>query len=115
MDKPVSLSMKDWLIRNISGKLMTSERIIEAVVNTQFDQAWDAMKTENTIEFSGFGKLVFNKRRAVKKLERYYAIKEAYEKHLAEELTDQKRKTLDIKLNSVTRDIELLKPRVNGN
>lgn len=115
MDKPVSLSVKDWIIRNMSGRMMIPERTIETVINTQFEQAYNVMKDGDILEFSGFGKLIFNKKKAVHKLRKYEEIKQAYEKWLEQPLTEQRKKTLEIKLQSVTKDIELLKPRVNGN
>jgi nucleoid DNA-binding protein len=108
MDKPISLSVKDWIIRNLSGKMMISERIIEAVINTQFEQAYEAMKTQETLEFSGFGKLIFNKRKAFIKMEKYKRIKAAYEKQLLSPITEQKRKNTEIRLKNLERDIELL-------
>ena len=59
-NKPISMSMKDYLIRVQSVKAMMSEKIIEAVVNHQFQSASLAMRTNNSIELSGFGKFYFN-------------------------------------------------------
>ena len=41
-DKPISLSVKDYLIRKLAVKMMTSEKTIEAVVNHQFQSAQQA-------------------------------------------------------------------------
>lgn len=114
MDKPTSLSIKDWIIRNISGKMMISERIIEAVVNTQFEQAYDAMKTGDVLEFSGWGRLIFNKKKAFKKLQKYKELKEAYTNTLNSSITEQKRKNLEVRMKNLEKDTELLKIKLNG-
>jgi hypothetical protein len=67
-NKPISMSMKDYLIRVQSVKAMMSEKIIEAVVNHQFQSASLAMRTNNSIELSGFGKFYFNTKKAIKRL-----------------------------------------------
>ena len=108
MDKPTSLSIKDWIIRNISGKMMISERIIEAVVNTQFEQAYEAMKTEDVLEFSGWGRLIFNKKKAFKKLQKYTNT-------LNSSITEQKRKNLEVRMKNLEKDTELLKIKLQEN
>lgn len=67
-NKPISMSMKDYLIRVQSVKAMMSEKVIEAVVNHQFQSASLAMRTNNSIELSGFGKFYFNTKKAIKRL-----------------------------------------------
>lgn len=67
-NKPISMSMKDYLIRVQSVKAMMSEKVIEAVVNHQFQSANLAMRTNNSIELSGFGKFYFNTKKAIKRL-----------------------------------------------
>jgi hypothetical protein len=67
-NKPNSMSMKDYLIRVQSVKAMTSEKTIEAVINHQFQSASLAMRTNHSIELSGFGKFYFNTKKAVKRL-----------------------------------------------
>ena len=76
MDKPISLSMKDYLIRRLAVKLMTSEKTIEAVINHQFQSANEALLNNKTIEISGFGKFIFNDKKAVKKMSNTRTYKE---------------------------------------
>ena len=49
MDKPISLSVKDYLIRRLAPKLLTSEKVIEAVINHQFQSANEAMYSNKTV------------------------------------------------------------------
>jgi nucleoid DNA-binding protein len=114
MDKPVTLSVKDFLIRNLSVKENIPERIIEAVVNHQFTSAHKALRTAYSLEFSGFGKFYYNKRKARTKLQKFMDIKKHTESVLATEGLDaHKKRSAEMKLHDVIVEIALLKPRVN--
>jgi len=56
MDKPISMSVKDFLVRTLAVKMMMNEKMIEAVINHQFQSANVAMDLNNSIYISGFGK-----------------------------------------------------------
>jgi nucleoid DNA-binding protein len=113
MDKPISLSMKDYLIRRLAVKLMTSEKTIEAVINHQFQSANEALLNNKTIEISGFGKFIFNDKKAFKKMSKYKDIQRAYQRHLENpELSENKRRVTELKLQSVTEAINTLKPKI---
>ena len=76
MDKPQSLSVRDYLIRKLAVSLRVDEKTIEAVVAHQFNEANVALRSNDSIEISGFGKFLFNKNKAVKKMEKYVNQKE---------------------------------------
>jgi hypothetical protein len=112
MDKPVSMSVKDYLIRKLAVKLLTSEKTIEAVVNHQFQAANEAMDTNNSIEISGFGKLFFNNKKSIKRIGKLNAKRIAIERILANpETTEQKRKSTEVTLANTLKTIETLKNR----
>lgn len=114
MDRPQSMSLKDWIIRNMSTRMGVQERIIESVVNHQCSTALDAIKNgKETIEFSGWGKFCFNSRKVKKKMEKMVQTKEALEKYLNDETTTaQRRHSSALKLITLNKDIELLKPKL---
>ena len=113
MEKPQSMSIKDWLIRNISTKQSIPERTIELVVNHQFEGAHKALVNCYTLEFSGWAKFYFNKKKAVKKLEQQKEMEAAYRKQsLDASLTPQKRHLAGLKLISVINNIELIKAKL---
>ena len=113
MDKPISLSVKDYLIRTMAVKMMISEKTIEAVINHQFASANEAMKTNNTIEISGFGKFIFNYKKALKKMEKMLSQKQLFESRLDDPLiSEQKRNTEMVKLTNVINNINILKPKL---
>jgi len=115
MDKPISMSVKDYLIRIMAVKTMTSERVIEAIVNHQFQSANEAMSQHNSVEISGFGKFFFNTKKAEKKMASMLTNKALFEKFLANpQLSEQKRKSIEHVLSNTDKAIEALKPKLNS-
>lgn len=116
MDKPISLSVKDYLIRKMAVKLMTPEKTIEAIINHQFQSANEAMHRNKTVEISGFGKFLFNDGKALRKMDTYKKIEKALLNTLSKpDLTEAKKRATLLKLGTTRSNIELLKPRINEN
>ena len=113
MDKPISMSVKDYLIRKMAVKLMLPEKSIEAIVNSQFLDAIEAMKTNDTIEMSGFGKMFFNRKKALKKMEKFLSQKELFTKRMNDpSFSETRRNTYKKKLDGLLINIEFLKPKL---
>jgi len=113
MDKPISLSMKDYLIRTLAVKMMVQEKVIEAVINDQFNSANEAMRIHNSVEISGFGKFIFNYKKAQKKMNKMLSQKELFESRLKDaSISEQKRNTEMVKLTNVINNINILKPKL---
>lgn len=114
MDKPISMSVKDFLIRTLAVKMMVSEKTIEAVVNHQFQSANEAMDLNNSIEISGFGKFYFNDKKAKKRLETLLEKKKNMEELLASpDSTEQKKRSARVTLEKTEALINLLKSKTN--
>ena len=115
MDKPISLSVKNFIIRNMSVKMMVQERLIETVVNHQFESAYVALESPGyeSMEFSGFGKLLFNRKKALKKLAKQKSQIEMFEHLLLTELSPIRRRNMEMKLSSAKKNLEHLKKKVN--
>jgi len=113
MEKPQSMSVKEWIIKKMSINMVISERIIDQVINHQFDSANDALNTNDTIEISGFGKFLFNKKRALTRYIKLLQMKQAYENMLADpDITDKKKHSTELRLNTALTDIKILKPKM---
>lgn len=113
-DKPVSLSIKDYLIRKMAVKLMTSEKTIEAVVNHQFQSAHEALSQNKSLEISGFGKFFFNDGKALKRMEKYKSQEALFSKWANDEsLPEAKRRSAQLKHQSAVQNIKDLKPRIH--
>jgi len=112
-DKPISLSVKEYLIRKMAVKMMVSEKTIEAVVNHQFQSAHEALSQHKSLEISGFGKLLFNEKKAHRLMEKFLSQKAMFEKWVADEtLPEAKRKSAALKLQIALDGIRDLKPRI---
>jgi len=108
------MSVKEWLIKKLAIRIMISEKIINVVITDQFDQANDALNTNDQVEISGFGKYVFNKKKAIKRLANNLVIKDELERRLAnDELKESTRKNLENKLDITNQSIKSLKPRLD--
>lgn len=113
MDKPKSLSVKEFLIRKMSIKMNTAEKVIDAVITHQFQSATQALNTSKSLEISGFGKFLFNDKKAVAKMAKLEGQKKTLEEQVDNEaLTEQKRRSAKLKLDSVLLAIEMLKPKI---
>lgn len=109
MDKPISMSVKDYLVRTLAVKMLTSEKMIEAVINHQFQSANEAMDLNNSLEIAGFGKFYFNDKKATKRLSALNAKKKAMENILADTTTsEQKRRSSQVTLEKTEALINLL-------
>lgn len=116
MDKPINLSMKDYLIRKLAVKLMTPEKTLEAVINHQFQSANEAMHINKSVEISGFGKFIFNEGKAIRKMSMYLDIEKALLNNMSKpDLSEGKQKLVNMKLATTRTNIELLKPKLNEN
>lgn len=111
MDKPLSLSMKDYIIRKMAVKMMISEKVLETVVNHQFNSANEAMRTNGSVEISGFGKFYFNRKKAFKKMEKMLSQKRHFENVIDENSNypEYRKRVARLKLASLLQGIEYLK------
>ena len=113
-DKPISMSIKDFLIRKLAINLLTEEKVIEAVVNHQFTSALNATQTAKEIEISGFGKMFFNDKKAAYKYQKQLQKIEYFTEQLSSPNNSPARiLSLTNKLNNTIEVAQTLKPRIN--
>ena len=114
MEKPQSMSMKEWIIKKMSINMVISEKVIDAIVVHQFDSANDALNIHKSVEISGFGKFYFNDKKALTQYNKLLAIKKAYERMLSDEnITATKKNAVEFKLQILESSIKTLKPKIN--
>ena len=112
-NKPISMSVKDWLIRKMAVKMRMSEKALETIINHQFQSANEALTQHKSLEISGFGKFFFNEKKAHKTMEKFLSQKALFEKWVADEtLPEAKRKSAAIKLQMAIDGIRDLKPKI---
>jgi predicted acylesterase/phospholipase RssA len=115
MDKrPETMSMKNWLIRRMSTDMMLQERIIEAVIDHQYSSALDATKTLDSIEFSGFGSFMFNRKKARIRLGKCWSHVNQFKQTMMKEgITDRKYRSYEMKIETQLKNIEILNKRID--
>ncbi len=114
MDKPISMSVKEYLIRKMSSDMIIDESIIKKVVEHQFVSALEAMKTKNTIEISGFGKFYYNNVRANRMLTKRIYQRNNFSVLMNVGPTERKRKAAEMKYKDVISDINAILPHIQG-
>ena len=113
MNKPSTMSVKEFIIKRMSISLVVSEKIIDNVIQHQFDSANDALNTNDTVEISGFGKFFFNTKKANTHYNKLLAMKQAYENTLADpSITEKRRHSTEQRMITVLSDIKMLKPKI---
>ena len=116
MERPKSLTIKDFLIRKMSVRMLIPEFTLDAIVSHQFQSANQAMLNTKSVEISGFGKFVFNDKKAVKKMEKLLSQKALFERLMNDDsLSEQRRNNARLKYESVTLNISVLKPKIINN
>jgi hypothetical protein len=114
MNKPTSMSIKEWIIKRMSIRLVVSEKIIDQVITHQFDSANDALNVNKSVEISGFGTFNFNQKKALTQYNKLLAIEKAYNNMLLDEkITEVKRNAVTLKLQIIAVSIKTLKPKIN--
>jgi nucleoid DNA-binding protein len=111
--KPDNVPIKEWLVKGIADSLNIPERVVATIVDFQFSEARESLLTCNSIEFSGFGKFIFNKRKAEKKLAKIVKSKEYLEEIInSPDTKEQKRVSSHFKLQIYMADIKLLRNKL---
>lgn len=114
-NKPNSMSVREYLVRILSVDVAVPEKIVDVIVNHQFQSANEAMDLNKSLEISGFGRFIFNDKKAVKKM--VYLLKklDAYTLQMQDNnMTDIKRAKLTEIIRVINKQIEQLKPKLNN-
>lgn len=113
MDKPDNMSDKDYLMRVMSLRTNIPLKTIDAIVSHQMEVIYDAFGQHQTVEISGFGKFLFNKNKALKKWEKNLSKEKVFREILErEDITDVKRKSVELKLQNTLKWIEGIKNQI---
>lgn len=113
-DKPISMSIREWISKKMSLDLVISQKTIDAVISHQFDGALKASHDNNSVEISGFGTFHFNVNKAKKLKETYENKKVKLETALQSEMKDFKRDTLNKQLETMLSEIKYLNWKIDG-
>lgn len=112
-DRPITMTLKDWLVRKMSVDMKISESILHRVVDHQVNGIRKAFDSNNSVEISGFGKFIFSEKKAKRKLNGFCKLKYLYEKSISDPNEPEKKKrTTEFKLHKLILDIEALKKKL---
>ena len=113
------MHIKDYLIKKIAiNKVikdkMISEKVINKIITHQFDSANDAIHKYNSLEFSGFGKFVFNMNKAKRKMVMFESQISYFNRILEDEtLSPTVRRNAEMKLATAIDNRTKLKPKLD--
>lgn len=110
----MSMPLKDFLVKKLSQKLNVPERIIDVVITDQFTSAFRATSTHNSIELSGLGKFIFNQKKAHRQMASYETSKTTLNNLMAQNPSEKETKTLELKMETINKNIEHLKPKLRN-
>jgi len=114
MEKPSTMTVKEWIIKRMSINIIVSEKVIDQVITHQFDSANDALNTNDSLEISGFGKFLFNTKKANTRYAKLLSMKQSYDNILADpSISDKKRHSTELRMQTVLTDIKILKPKIH--
>jgi len=100
----------------MSINMVISEKVIDQVITHQFDSANDALNTNDSLEISGFGKFLFNTKKANAHYTKLLNMKQSYDNILADPTTsEKKRHSTEMRMLTVLNDIKILKPKIKDN
>jgi len=86
------------------------------VITHQFNSAHDALKNNNSIEISGYGKFLFNLKKAKTKIKKLEKVQGSYENMLKDEdISLKKSNFIKSKLSSINLTLNSLRPKVKDN
>lgn len=116
MFKSSSISVKDYLIKRMSVRLNIPAKTIEAIVMHQMEGINKAIQADNkfSVEMSGFGKWLFNHKKAQKKFEKNLSKEKVFKTILEKpDLTDKQRASYELKLANTIKWMEGIKPKLD--
>lgn len=113
-DKPITMPLRDWLIKRIALQKNIPSSVIEAIVSHQFDAANAAIHIHKSLEISGFGRFVFSDAKANYQLKRNAEATAVLSKKLESfDLESKDAMAISEKIDSIARGTEELTKRIN--
>ena len=110
-NKPEYMSDGEWMIKRTAKELDIPERIVHNVIMHQFQSASNAMSDNNSVEIYGFGKFIFNKKRAVKEHKRLSLIRKNTQK-MFDVAPDKRKNALIKRINNLDSQISYLEHKL---
>lgn len=116
MHKTLSQSVKDYLVKRMSVRLNIPSKTIDAIVAHQMEGINKAIQSDNkfSVEMSGFGKWIFNHKKAQRKYEKHLSKEKVFMEILERpDLTDRQKASYTLKLENTRKWMEAIKPKLD--
>lgn len=107
--------LRERWIRKIVVDAAIPQKVVEAVLRYEFEGVVKATETCDSIEISGFGRLMFYEKKAHKLLKKYNEQIELFEKVVngdMEDISPQRRNALIARLDVIRENRAILKKRI---
>lgn len=112
-DKPISLSVRDYIVRRLSSRMRISEADISAVIVHQYSTGNSSTRTNNEIEFSGLGKFMFSPKKALFRAKKLLSIKEKILFLRQKDILPSKIEEYNKKLESLDEELKYIETKTN--
>lgn len=113
MEKPRNIPLRNFIQKRISVELAISEDVIDKVITHCFSSASRAMLTNNTVEISGWGKFIFDKKRMFKHISKLEDTIKKHELLIQDGQISEKQKIgSQKKIDGANKDLLVLKQRM---
>ena len=115
MDKPDTMSTREFITKKISQEQSIDHHIVKTVINDMFREANNALTDNNSIEIAGFGRFTFNHKKAVYRMKKYESQLKVYQKKIDDpNTTEVLRQGFQLKINGTNKYIEHLKYKMSN-
>lgn len=109
------MSVKEYLSRLLSIKKDIPLKVIEAIVDHQFQSANQALKTNYSVEISGFGKFLYNHPKGHKKYLKNLSKVRYFTSQINDpNVSEARKKVCERNLQQTLEYLENVKPRINN-
>ncbi len=106
-------TLKEILIRTTAVRLAVPEKTVEAIVNHQFTSLLEAMDLNHSLEISGFGKFVFNLKKAKKRADDLERFIKLHQQELDNPDRKRSEKILTSLIKAAQEELKKLKPMIH--
>ena len=108
-------NIKEEIIKKVASDLSMNDRIVREIVDHQFEVAREKMATCESIEFSGFVRFHFNRKRAAQKMEKWQKYLDFYIPALKnEEIPQRTRAGYQVRMLDIIANMKLLKEKMEN-
>lgn len=112
--KPISISLKDWLVQTTAKDLEIDENLVNTIISWSYLKVKEKTQTVKSIELSGFGKLLLSETKTKKKIKKKYDFIKSLEARIVNSEDEEKKEQMRTGIATVHKEIEYLKTKLEN-